>query len=635
MSGFRRKFLYTCCVCAALTMGLGCSDDAPPAQGQISGNNGTPDPNNGEVPDNNGVEERPNVLSHDSDQATALVANSSVTLKVRYADADGNRLPDQGVRWEIIGEPNGARLEARSSNTDSLGVASMVIFSDVEEAIFEVEASVNDPDVSPIRFSVSVESKDFASYQVVVDYAGSRDYSNKEIKVALYEAPETCVEFDPLRPGTAEQSQKRPLDARGFPLNFTFTNLRNGTRYTAVATALTIEDGQDVVIGSWGCSDERPLIENGQNPEPVQIQMMDVLPDVTGTWSVNSRFNLSEALPPNVRQIVDPILELFSDPASFLSGYITRFIQEQFDLDSGSIQTVVDGIIQDVLESLIGANETVENILVGGGDIAEAIRNFNLIGTVAIEPEDISANGLIEGADLVYNTIGYRWRLNCDSDQDYERDPSCGDDFVSLGGFGSGSVPLIEAQWSGAIVSNGDYDPSRGRSWFHELSVEDHTIDFNYGLIILFLIEKVALPQLFPAENGMPAVNSLNGLLARFVRCEELFDNNTLQSVCEAAIDGLSDLVRGQLSDLEFGSDNFTLGTPDSKPCGLYEQMENYGSPAPNVAHFPRFSRMGLEEADNVDFGDLRCQWGATIQWSADPNDQSNASGRWFGTRAQ
>jgi hypothetical protein len=396
-----------------------------------------------------------------------------------------------------------------------------------------------------------------------------------------------------------------------------------------------VEEGQDVVIGSWGCNDERPQIANGQNPEALTIQMNDVLPDISGSWSVDSRFNLSDGLPANVRAVVDPILDLFTDPAAFLARYIAVFAEEQFGLDASTSETIIAGITEDLLDSLVGGNETVQDVLVGGADISEAVRNFNLIGRITVEEDDISSTGLIEGADLVYDRLSYRWRLNCASQEEYEADPSCGDDFVSLGGFGEGAIPLIEAQFSGAVVGNQEYDPSRGRTWFHELSVEDHTVDFAYGAIVLFMIEKVALPQLFPAEDGMPAVTSINALLARFVNCAELFDNNTFQSVCEVARDGISDLVRGQLSSLEFGSDNFTVGTPDGRACGLYEQAENYGSPAPNQAHYPRFSRMGLNDPDNVDFGDLRCQWGATIQWSADPQDQTNVSGRWYGERAQ
>ncbi len=622
---------------AAMTFGTGCSDEAPAASGQIAMDNNNSAPNNNPAPnnsDNNSVM-APSTLAHESDQTIGVAANSVVELKVRYQDGEGARLSDRPIRWTIIGNSAGSALEVSQSNTDTQGVAAVSITSQSEEATFEVEATAGDDDqVAPIRFTVSVESKQFASYSVRDNYDGVRDYARNEIKVSLYEAPESCAEFNPLAPGTAEQSQKRVPDAQGFPMNFTFTNLRNGTRYIAVSTAFAVEDGQDRVIGSWGCNDERPEITNGVNPPPLEVDLLDVLPDVTGTWNINSRFNLGEALPQNIRQIVDPILNLFLDPTGYLPELLVGFIEEQFNLDVEQIRTVVEGIVEDLLEAAIGGNDTVESVLVGGGDIAESIRNFNLIGSVVIEEGDVSDSGLIEGAELVYNRLGYRWRLNCDSDEDYDADPSCGDSFIELGNFGNGSIEFIEGEWNGAVLPNNDYAPASGRAWFHQLSVDNHTVDLNYGAIILFMIENIALPLLFPAEDGQPAVTSLGALLDRFVQCQERFDSNTLQNVCEAAIDAASDLARGQLADLELQPDNFTIGTPDTAACGLYEQQENYGSPAPNTAHYPRFNRMGLEEEDNTDFGDLRCEWGATIQWSADPQDQSNSSGRWFGTRS-
>lgn len=105
--------------------------------------------------------------------------------------------------------------------------------------------------------------------------------------------------------------------------------------------------------------------------------------------------------------------------------------------------------------------------------------------------------------------------------------------------------------------------------------------------------------------------------------------------MCNTAIGAVSRLARNQLVNLEFSSDNFTLGTPDNKACGLYEQTENYGSPAPNIAHFPRFERMGDAQENHPEFGDLRCEWDATIQFTPNPADQTTAPGRWNSERRQ
>ena len=611
---------------ALLVAAAACGDSAPAGSG---GNNG--EANNGEnngSPNNNpgpGSE-----LRHHSLQSVGAAANSSVRLDVQYLGGDGSKLSNETISWELVGEFENHQLDARASTTNGDGVASVNVETGNLEATFEVEASASDPDVVPIRFTVTVASKEAASYVVEVHYMGARSYTDREIKVALYKDPEDCADFNPLRPGTAERSEQRGLDAQGFPTRFTFRNLPNGDKYTAVATALAIDSDDAIVIGSFGCSDERPLIENGNDPDPIVVEMIDRLPDVTGTWQITSRFNITEALPEGVQNVLNPLLDFFSDPAGTLVALALDFLQNQFDLDVGSLENILGAIAEDLLDSVFDSiefgNTSIRDILTAGADVGEILRNFHLQGNLVIPDETVGETGLITQAQITYFNLGYRWRLNCDEDEDYEADPTCGDAFIS---FDTVGLNPVEGMWDGAVTPNPDYSVNDGRVWFHELSVADHTVDLNYGAVIAYLLEKVALPLLFD-----PTVDSLNALLQRFIDCEALFDTNLFVTVCDTAIDEVSNLLRDQLASLSFSSDNFTLGTPATAPCALYEQTAgDYGPPEPpNRAHEPKFKEMG-KDLTHPDHGDLRCEWNGTIQFSADPQDRSTFSGRWYGEK--
>ncbi len=610
----------------AVALTPACGDDPPPA-----GTQQDPPVNNDDGPPNNANPNNEPMmmarLEHASAQTANMAANSRVDLKVRYIDAAGSPQANQTIGWEIVGQPEGASVDALQSITDSAGEATVQVLSAAREASFQIEASVvTDAGVTPIRFTVNVQSKEFASYRIQVNYDGARRYTNNNIKVSLYETPGDCAEFNPLQPGTALRSEKRRPDAQGVPMNFTFGNLQNGTQYTAVAVAFAAESDTVEVIGSFGCNDERPLIADGENPPVLEINMDDVLPQVAGTWAVTSRFNLTEALPEDVLNVLNPILDFFGDPAGTLVTLLLDVLQDQFGFDAGSVQNVLQGIAEDLLESVFDGNDTVRDILTGGADVAEIIRNFHLEGSIIIPAEAVAANGLVTGARLNYTNFGYRWRLNCESDEEFEENPACGDAFIP---FGDAGLTPIEANWDGSVTPNLNFDPNTGRVWFHELSINDHNLDLNYGQIIAYLIEKVALPLLFD-----PTIDSLNALLVRFIDCQDIFDNNTLQTICGTAIDEVSNLLRSQLAGLSLNSNDFTVGTFPEQPCALYEQEDDeYGAPEPpNQSHTPKFKEMG-KDIDHPDHGSLRCLWNAQIQSGDNPDDIIDFSGEWFGTK--
>jgi len=616
----RYRWIFVVSALALAGGNWGCGDDA--AGGAGAANNGAANNGGGT---NNGTDPAA-ALRYVSDATVPGGINTSVELKLEYVNGAGGSISNATVTWEISGDAQGAQLDARTSTTDGAGVASMMVRLGTAETQFTVNASVTNPAVAPLPFTVVVSSKAAASYIVNVIYSGARDYTGKEIKVSLYKDPERCTDYNPLQPGTPERSEQRALDAGGFPMTFTFRDLPNGDRYTAVAQGLAIDSSAAVVLGSVGCDDSRPAITNGFDTQPIVVEMTDRLPDVTGTWQITSRFDLGEALPAGVQAILNPILDFFADPAGTLVALASDFLEGEFGIGAGSIRSILEAVAEDLLDAAFNGNQTIRDVLTAGGDIGEIIRRFHLQGTLTIPDEVVSATGQITQAQVAYFNLGYRWRLNCDEGENFDEDPTCGDAFISLSTAG---LNPVEGRWDGAVTPNPNYNVQTGRIWSHELSVARHTVDFNYGAVAAFLLEKVALPLLFD-----PTVDSLNALLNRFINCEQIFadDPQVWVTVCETAVAEVSNLLRAQLLDLSYSNNNFTLATPDAAPCPLYEQAEgDYGAPEPpNRAHDPKFKEMG-KDLIHPDHGDLSCEWDATLQFSEDPNNRSSFTGRWVG----
>ncbi|MEL6178010.1 MAG: hypothetical protein AAFS10_03610, partial [Myxococcota bacterium] len=299
--------------------------------------------------------------------------------------------------------------------------------------------------------------------------------------------------------------------------------------------------------------------------------------------------------------------------------------QEQFGLNIGQVEDLIRNIASELVNELLESNDTVADVINAGGDIQEILRNFRLRGSLTITPEMLDENGLLTGVELNYTQFGYRWRLLCDEGE-IEENPSCGDRVVDFGNVG---LSPADAVFDAAIIPNTDFNLAEGRIWFHQLAVQAYSLDLNYGQIILYLIERLALPALL----GDPNIDSLSALLSSFINCADIFgDGSFFEPICQAGIDEVSNLATDFLSDQTLQYDRFLIQTPDAEPCALLEQDDaDYGAPAMgNTAHDPRFKFMGINEPNHPDYGDRRCKWDASLQFSDDPNDATQFTGQFF-----
>ena len=149
-----------------------------------------------------------------------------------------------------------------------------------------------------------------------------------------------------------------------------------------------------------------------------------------------------------------------------------------------------------------------------------------------------------------------------------------------------------------------------------QLIINEHSLSLNYGTLLLTLLEKVALPQIFDD----PAVNSIEALLDEIIGCESLgiwFNDNVLggtsslvENLCgqlkTTASDALYDYVETLVLD---GAESFLIGTPDGQTCQLFGP-ETYPSDWSSYP-LPYVERMGEAPPSS-----LVCNWSVKIRYS-------------------
>ena len=530
---------------------------------------------------------------------------SSIDLKVKYVGEQGQALSGFQVNFTAQGDPAGAMLQASSAQTDAEGIATMPVIGGQAEADFEVEASALKAD--PVSIHVSVRSKDGGDLEVRLAYQGARSLGTVRVSAFdLAASPLDCATVDPALPGTA----------LGFKDVTSLGTARLSLDTGKQVGVLAVAQGSGSAIAAWGCN-AGPFTIPGGASVAADVELKDVVPTYAGDFTVVSNFDLVEALPVGVQTYIDGMGALFTAPGD-------TAVQWLLDLSGvdGVPQVVIDvakGIVQDAFDRYT-AGTAVGTVFAAGGDIYTILSAFEVGSTLRFTAEPDEAGVFPAG------TITERW-------------DHAAIDWTAGACAGSADPNCGRKQWAAGdvgltVVAN----PAASVASAYNLTIDPHPVTFEYGAVILFVVEHVILPMTVGYESfdnfiyellGNEGCATCNPGTEAQVCCEQFAEATTeapgmtrdiAKNLCVSGVPAVLAQVKGWVTGLDLDAgDNLTIGTKKadgsaSTPCVLQDaDLDN------------RVEGLGKPE------GEGRCTWYFGLDvGAASPVD---FSGRWHGVR--
>jgi hypothetical protein len=633
----------------SMVLGVACGSDP----GVVTPNNdNTVQPPPAEVPFNSRLVYYTPCEANSATCSVPLVIDGIQEIGVRLLDGNNQPLANRLVRFALtIPEGDlgaqGTTLSTANAVTDNNGIATTTIRAsnnpETGTGSAEIVASVENVAQS-LRFAIGVSSKDRAQYEVHFSHVGSATFDR--VRASLFDSAMSCADIAEYAARnrnalpTSIFSNSTTVDADGTIYPVIFPNQPNGASYTVVGQAWAPGTNNTVEV-VYGCKDNNPAIQNGVFVR-VDVQLIDHLPHVQGTYAVTHTFDLREALPQNVRTVIDIIGQLATNPASVLLGCRATYNHCQTD-SVGLLGLIAElgflpDTVRDFLNTLIGTqnghaiatsliNEFVNGWINSGdapdwvrnavnitADIYDTLRTFRVDGRLFINeaPQvQLLGNEVVgllpeNGGHQIWNTLTFYWSRGCENQGD-----ACREVPVRANNIGA-SDNIIRGEFDGAIYGA------------NKLEINQHTLSLHYGVLLMAVIEKVVFPLAFGND-----IQSLDDLLASFINCASIAQNagfGGLEQACNmlltTASSSLRDYVTGQL--IFDGDDHFLIGTPSGEPCTLYQPDTYSGSNWPGYP-LPYIQRLGKADPS------LQCKWDVQIKFSE--TNITRMNGKFYGER--
>lgn len=304
--------------------------------------------------------------------------------------------------------------------------------------------------------------------------------------------------------------------------------------------------------------DWRVAVAAGQPP---------VLPlTVTGTYQLDSQFNIVDGLPGTVGTVVNTILDMTDDPTDPATWLIDKAME---NVDSDTIRDLVDalrpgldGYLNDVLlSSSPGFVSTFVNV---ANDLGQVARKFGVTSTLAVtqggpDASELHAQHTMTGLVFVIDGVRYEYTM--------------------------AELSMSE------VVSN---DIQAGLVAETKLTVGDHTLPVSYGAMLMFALDHIIIPAIDPWSH------SLEELFNAYVDCATIGwtisdyvgwgSPGLYESACQTALAAAAAYVEDQIRGID-GTATALVIHGEAKPVdtngdrtvdklqgGLWEGVIQFGS---------------------------------------------------------
>ena len=573
-------------------------------------------------------------------------------LTVQLVNADGDPIENALIDFEAepLQSADAAQLTATSALTDGDGIAETRLQAGDEDdplsAAGDVEvtaAAADDDEINELEFLIGINTKDAAAYIIHFDHQG--ESSPDHVRPLLLDRNTTCDEardnfFDN---GIWDSDVTALPDTNVLPdgsINTAqLSNVDNGDAYTVVGVAQQEFGNEDVDV-AYGCNDDAEEVQDGINVS-VEVPLNDHIPHIDDVYNVNHNFNLTDALPDSVQQIIDLLGTLADNPGEFIIGG---------DDSVGLVDDILLDVIKDLNEDLADAIEGIlsqsgvvelaqdfinnqidewlpdwaSDAFTGVGDITDMLQEFAISGRMLFDAQPVPALGendqpvgllYADDTQQQWDSLIFQWSVGCD---DAPNPDECAQVPVSASDLGSEQADLIEGSFDATVYGT------------NSIEIERHAISLHYGALLIGLIEKVILPRLLGDD-----ITSINDLFGQVIDCDGLADQvadpgdqmydfakTMCQDLQDEATNALYEYVEESL--VADGDEHFRIKTPSDSPCQI-QQPESYPSSWPGEP-LPFIQQFGHQDDDG-----MGCDWDVEINYSDGDEPDQIVSGTFEG----
>jgi hypothetical protein len=288
-----------------------------------------------------------------------LEEQGSQPIEVRYLEADGTRIEDGVIDFDLSGGAEGATLSTGSVRTNDVGIGRVMLQAG-GPARFEIVASAED--AAPVTLEIIVDRMQFGELEYRVSYGGERFLAS--VEAALF-TNTTCAAIDARVPSPRAVQQPR-LDRTS-----SFDDVPLDMTVAVYALGMTTTDA----VAADGCADMR---FSGDEDEPLTI-VMDDADNIGGVFETEEIFDLREAS--TTLQIVDALLGLASDPAEWIVDFVRmsdeapEWLREALSTARNLVVSTLDALLGDVLPSDYRAE-----VMDVHDDFRAALAEFTMLG---------------------------------------------------------------------------------------------------------------------------------------------------------------------------------------------------------------------------------------------------------------
>ncbi len=423
--------------------------------------------------------------------------DSAVQLGVyQYSIATGEPMVDEPVEFEIVTDGSDARLSSGRVTTDEDGLAAVRLNAGATPGALIVRAL--SPCATAVDLEVDVLELPTGNVRVLFNYPFRDVYDVSPVRVDLFLADELdCRELDR---GELPAGALATQEASNVAGSVTFNGLMVDTAYTIVVIGYG-EHGERAASGCAG----NVLPRDGRTIEET-VDMLLLPLDPVGDYDALSHWDFRDAISESgeVGAMIVQVLDIFEDPGRGIVSFILDLVEDYVGgIVGGAISlfldiTGLDDVIGDAINSLIDSSPLLSDIVTIGRDLRQVIAELEVVSKISIGK--LGSDYEVFGVDEWIGLALY-WRLGC-SESD---PPDCGRveiilDTVDLG--------LLRGEWNGRVLG---YD---------RLDIGRHPVDFEYGRLILYVLEYLVLP----AITGDPGPVTLEDLMAAIIDCDGIGD---------------------------------------------------------------------------------------------------------------